>query len=69
MSRAELGEYTLAMSLQPPLAHLGHWYLWAPYMVPVLVVLAAVGRAVWSERREQRREAAGKGNGGRGKRT
>ena len=51
------------MSLQPPLAHLGHWYLWAPYMVPVLVVLAAVGRAVWSERREQRREAAGNGNG------
>ena len=58
-----------AMDLQPPLAHLGHWYLWAPYMVPVLVVLAAVGRAVWSERREQRREAEGKGSGGRRKKA
>jgi hypothetical protein len=57
------------MGLQPPLAHLGHWYLWAPYMVPVLVVLAAVGRAVWSERREQRGEAAGKTSEGRRKRT
>jgi len=49
------------MVLQPSLAHLGHWYLWAPYMVPVLVVLAAVGRAVWSERREERKEAQGSG--------
>ena len=61
MSRADLGKYPAAMVLQPSLAHLGHWYLWAPYMVPVLVVLAAVGRAVWSERREQRKEAQGSG--------
>jgi hypothetical protein len=38
-----------------PLAHLGHWYLWLPYMLPVVIVLAAAGRAVWTERRAQRR--------------
>ena len=34
------------------LAHVGHWYTWIPYLVPVLVVLGASIRA-W---RQQRRD-------------
>ena len=29
------------MTFSPPLAHIGHWYMWILYLVPVLIVLAA----------------------------
>jgi hypothetical protein len=37
-----------------PLAHLGHWYLWIPYVIPVVVVLAASLHAFRQQRREDR---------------
>jgi hypothetical protein len=47
------------MTFTPPLAHLGHWYMWVLYMVPVLIVLAASFHALIDQRREDReREAA-----------
>jgi hypothetical protein len=42
------------MSAVPPLAHLGHWYLWVPYLVPVVIVLGASYRAFRQQRRENR---------------
>jgi hypothetical protein len=42
------------MSLDVPVAHLGHWYLWIPYVIPVLVVLAASLHAFRQQRREDR---------------
>jgi hypothetical protein len=49
------------MSALPPLAHLGHWYLWIPYVIPVVVVLAASLHAFRQQRREDRdRESAEK---------
>ncbi|HEX6586523.1 MAG TPA: hypothetical protein VF052_07195 [Solirubrobacterales bacterium] len=45
----------------PPLAHGGHWYEWVPYLIPVVIVLAASIRAFAHQRREQReREMAAK---------
>lgn len=47
------------MPLDVPLAHTGHWYAWIPYLIPVVIVLAASGRAILHQRREQReRETA-----------
>jgi hypothetical protein len=43
-----------AMSAVLPLAHLGHWYLWIPYIIPVIVVLAASLHAFRQQRREDR---------------
>jgi hypothetical protein len=40
------------MSAVIPLAHLGHWYLWIPYAIPVVVVLAASLHAFRQQRRE-----------------
>jgi hypothetical protein len=42
------------MSAALPLAHLGHWYLWIPYAIPVVVVLAASLHAFRQQRREDR---------------
>jgi hypothetical protein len=42
------------MSAVIPLAHLGHWYLWIPYVIPVFVVLAASLHAFRAQRREDR---------------
>jgi cytochrome c-type biogenesis protein CcmH/NrfF len=42
------------MTLDPPIAHLGHWYLWIPYVIPVVVVLAASFHAFRQQRREDR---------------
>jgi hypothetical protein len=42
------------MSATPPLGHLGHWYLWVPYAIPVVIVLAASIRAFRQQRREDR---------------
>jgi hypothetical protein len=36
------------------LAHLGHWYLWIPYTIPVVVVLTASLHAFRQQRREDR---------------
>jgi hypothetical protein len=47
----------------PLLAHLGHWYLWVPYAIPVLIVLGASLRAFRQQRREDRAQGqAGKPN-------
>ena len=49
------------MSDAPILAHVGHWYLWVPYLVPVLIVLGASYRAFKQQRREDRdRDHAGR---------
>jgi len=40
----------------PILAHVGHWYLWVPYLIPVLIVLGASYRAFRQQRREDRLE-------------
>jgi hypothetical protein len=51
------------MSAVPLLAHLGHWYLWVPYAIPVLIVLGASLRAFRQQRREDRAQGqAGKQN-------
>jgi hypothetical protein len=47
------------MSAAVPLAHLGHWYLWVPYMIPVVVVLAASLHAFRQQRREDREHDQG----------
>ena len=41
-----------------PLAHAGHWALWILYLVPVLIVLFATGRAFVGERRDRKRESS-----------
>ena len=46
------------MNFAPPLAHIGHWYMWILYLVPVLIVLAASIRAMVDQRREDRERAA-----------
>jgi hypothetical protein len=46
------------MPFDPPLAHAGHWWMWALYAGPVLVVLAASARALIEQRREDRERAA-----------
>ena len=49
------------MTYPVPLAHLGHWYLWVPYAIPVIIVLAASIHAFRQQRREDReRERPGK---------
>ena len=42
------------MNAAIPLAHLGHWYLSLPYVVPVVIVLGASYRAFRQQRREDR---------------
>ncbi len=54
------------MSFQTPLAHLGHWYLWVPYALPMLIVLAASIHAFRDQRREDREEEAKRKRGGSG---
>jgi hypothetical protein len=51
------------MSPTPLLAHVGHWYLWVPYVIPVVIVLGASYRAFRQQRREDRaQQQAGKPN-------
>jgi hypothetical protein len=51
------------MTAAPLLAHVGHWYLWVPYAIPVLIVLGASLRAFRQQRRGDRaQEQAGKPN-------
>lgn len=50
------------MTFTPLLAHVGHWWTWVLYAVPVLIVLGASVHALLDQRREDReREAAEKG--------
>ena len=42
------------MSTAPLIAHVGHWYLWVPYAIPVVIVLGASFRAFRQQRRENR---------------
>jgi hypothetical protein len=37
-----------------PVAHLGHWWTYVLYAVPVLIVLASVVMTLVKERREER---------------
>ncbi len=37
-----------------PLAHLGHWWLYVLYAVPVIIVLASVVTTTVRERRKRR---------------
>src|SRR5215208_6269966 len=47
------------MSAALPLAHVGHWYLWIPYAIPVVIVLAASLHAFRQQRRENRERQQG----------
>jgi hypothetical protein len=51
------------MSLAPLLAHVGHWYMWLLYAVPVLVVIAASVHALVDQRREDRERKAEQARG------
>jgi hypothetical protein len=52
------------MPVSMPLAHAGHWYEWIPFLLPVVIVLAASIRAIIHQRREEReREASAKNEG------
>ena len=51
------------MSFVPLLAHVGHWYIWLLYAVPVLVVIAASLHALVDQRREDRDRRAEQGRG------
>ena len=39
-----------------PLAHLGHWWSYVLYGVPVIIVLASVVKTTLAQRREANRE-------------
>ena len=40
--------------LEMPLAHLGHWWLYVLYAVPVIIVLASVVTTTLRQRRSSR---------------
>jgi hypothetical protein len=42
------------MSAITLIAHVGHWYLWVPYAIPVAIVLGASFRAFRQQRRDDR---------------
>jgi heme exporter protein D len=46
------------MSFDPLIAHIGHWYMWVLYAVPVLVVIAASVHALIAQRREDHERRA-----------
>lgn len=45
-----------------PLAHVGH-YLWTLYVIPILIVVAAIVRNTIAQRRARGGEAARQGQG------
>jgi hypothetical protein len=51
------------MSFDPLIAHVGHWYMWVLYAVPVLVVIGASVHALIDQRREDRERSATEGRG------
>ena len=50
------------MDLALPLAHVGHWYVWIVYAIPVVIVLAASLRAFIQQRAEDRDRAGRAGS-------
>jgi hypothetical protein len=40
----------------PPLAHLGHWYMWILYAVPAFIVFGATAHSAWAQRKARRSE-------------
>jgi hypothetical protein len=46
------------MTFAPLLAHVGHWWTWVLYLIPVIVVIAASARALIEQRREDRERGA-----------
>ena len=52
--RTRDGQTDEVMSAAIPLAHVGHWYLWVAYEIPVVIVLGASFRAFRQQRREDR---------------
>jgi hypothetical protein len=42
------------MSAISLIAHVGHWYFWVPYAIPVAIVLGASFRAFRQQRRDDR---------------
>ena len=51
------------MSFVPLIAHVGHWYIWVLYAVPVLVVIAASVHALIDQRRDDRERSAEEAGG------
>jgi heme exporter protein D len=49
-----------------PLAHLGHWYFWPLYALPVLIVLWSAIATTLRERRAGREEEERRNRGARG---
>jgi hypothetical protein len=45
-----------------PIAHLGHW-LWIFYVIPVLIVVGGIVYSSRADRRRQREDEAGEGDG------
>ena len=43
------------MAILIPLGHVGHW-LWALYLLPVLIVLVSLTRSTLAERRKKRED-------------
>ena len=37
-----------------PLAHVGHYFIWVLYVIPVLIVAAAIVRSMIAQRRAER---------------
>jgi hypothetical protein len=46
------------MTFAPLIAHVGHWWTWVLYLIPVIVVIAASARALIEQRREDRERGA-----------
>ena len=40
-----------------PLAHVGHYAIWILYVIPVLIVVAAIARNMVAQRRADRRDS------------
>jgi hypothetical protein len=51
------------MTLVPLIAHIGHWYMWVLYAVPVLVVIGASVHALIAQRREDHERQAEQARG------
>ena len=54
--------YSLLMATDVLLAHIGHWYEWVPYLIPVVIVLIASARTFIHQRRERREAGPASGD-------
>ena len=57
MSRGSLRWASAILGRMLVLAHAAHWALWVLYAVPVIVVLAATGKAFLDAKREEREDS------------